>query len=74
MNSEDTTTYESYSKDKEELPTLPAETSDESDDGSTKSTTEKKVVVVKPTGTDVKRPDVSGSPEEVKKEEDDDKE
>ena len=56
MNSEDTTTSESYSKDKEELPTLPAKTAD---DNSTKSTREKKVVVVRPTGTDVKRSDVS---------------
>jgi hypothetical protein len=71
MNSEDTTTSESYSKDKEESPTLPAKAAD---DNSTKSTREKKVVVVKPTGTDVKCSDVSGSTEEAKKEENNDKE
>jgi hypothetical protein len=71
MNSEDTTTSESQHKDKEELPTLPSETSD---DGSTKSTREKKVVVVKPTETDLKASDVPGSSEEVKKEDNNDKE
>jgi hypothetical protein len=72
MDSEDTTTSESHHKDKDELPTLPSETPD---DGSTKSTREKKVVVVKPTETDPKGSDVpgSGSSEEVKKQDDNDK-
>jgi len=72
MDSEDTTTSESHHKDKDdELPTLPSETSD---DISTKSTREKKVVVVKPTETDLKDSDVpaSGSSEEVKKQDDND--
>ncbi|MFL6412047.1 MAG: hypothetical protein ACJ71K_12515 [Nitrososphaeraceae archaeon] len=71
MDSEDTTTSESHHKDKDELPTLPSETSD---DISTESTREKKVVVVKPTETDLKDSDVpgSGSSEEVKKQDDND--
>ncbi|MFL6344752.1 MAG: hypothetical protein ACJ71A_04835 [Nitrososphaeraceae archaeon] len=40
MDSEDTTASESHHKDKDELPTLPSETSD---DISTESTIEKKL-------------------------------
>ncbi|MFL6426399.1 MAG: hypothetical protein ACJ71R_22790 [Nitrososphaeraceae archaeon] len=75
MNSEDMTTSKASSRgedeDKEESPTLPSETSEE---GSTKSTREKKVVVIKPTETNDKDSYEKGTSEEVKKEDDNEKE
>jgi trehalose-6-phosphatase len=69
MNSEDMTTSSRHEdEDKEESPTLPAETSDH---GPTKSTREKKVVVVKPTKTNHKDSQAQGFSDEQEEDDND---
>jgi hypothetical protein len=64
MNNEETSSKDKNEDKKQELATLPAETSIED------STKEKKVVVVKPGDPDVKISDKSELSEEVKREDD----
>ena len=64
MNDEETSSKDKNEDKKQELATLPAETSIED------STKEKKVVVVKPGESDVKISNTSDFSEEVKREDD----